>query len=505
MDETSPVFENFRNKMQAFGQPIRGTTRRVSASKFLGRDDLEKRISINEKKITLLKNIIQAQGIQTGVMIASLSETSGTKVSSEILDIKSTLKSIVSTLEAQTKFENEKFLDMQRRLENQTPRGRESRLEGLSKRGMKLLNKGVQKILSPVTGVFSSILSAFTNLIGGKLLMGLADFLLNPAVRGIIGGLLRFLDNFFPLITSGFGLAVGGIALLLNTMGLLGPTLLFVSGFLLRSLGGAALASLSGPTETARLGVTRETPLMKKFKFFSGKGNAAKFFKRVKFNKGGIVPGTGNTDSVPAMLTPGEVVISKPAVEKFGAINLLNLNRSVGSSSKPKIKRGITYANEGAMVMPDVGGLLNAMMGSMQSLETSDLGKTLQDPTIPQSLQQFAESMAMPKDQQRSVASGISNTVFDSLMKNVTSSGVPDNFQKSINTLNNPSSVSNLLEPIRKLSSGQTPSGASIKSLLDDVIGKVSPQSNTNITNDTFNITLTQPNERKLETLGLIP
>ena len=46
MDETNPVFENFRNKMRAFGQPIRGTTRRVSASKFLGNDNLEKRIAI---------------------------------------------------------------------------------------------------------------------------------------------------------------------------------------------------------------------------------------------------------------------------------------------------------------------------------------------------------------------------------------------------------------------------------------------------------------------------
>ena len=36
MDETNPVYENFRNKMEAFGQPIKGTTRRISASKFLG-------------------------------------------------------------------------------------------------------------------------------------------------------------------------------------------------------------------------------------------------------------------------------------------------------------------------------------------------------------------------------------------------------------------------------------------------------------------------------------
>ena len=38
MDETNPVYENFRNKMRAFGEPIRGTTRKISASKFLGKE-----------------------------------------------------------------------------------------------------------------------------------------------------------------------------------------------------------------------------------------------------------------------------------------------------------------------------------------------------------------------------------------------------------------------------------------------------------------------------------
>ena len=54
MDETNPAYENFRNKMTAFGQPIRGTTRRVAASKFLGRD-LAAAIEINARKITILK------------------------------------------------------------------------------------------------------------------------------------------------------------------------------------------------------------------------------------------------------------------------------------------------------------------------------------------------------------------------------------------------------------------------------------------------------------------
>lgn len=44
------------------------------------------------------------------------------------------------------------------------------------------------------------------------------------------------------------------------------------------------------------------------------------------YNFGGWVPGYGNTDIVPAMLTPGEVVMSKPAVEFFGADQLLAMN-----------------------------------------------------------------------------------------------------------------------------------------------------------------------------------
>ena len=42
--------------------------------------------------------------------------------------------------------------------------------------------------------------------------------------------------------------------------------------------------------------------------------------------RGGIVPGTGNGDTVPAMLTPGEFVIKKSSVQKLGAENLSRMN-----------------------------------------------------------------------------------------------------------------------------------------------------------------------------------
>ena len=45
------------------------------------------------------------------------------------------------------------------------------------------------------------------------------------------------------------------------------------------------------------------------------------------FARGGVVPGTGNRDSVPAMLTPGEFVIRKKAVTSIGTGNLHNINK----------------------------------------------------------------------------------------------------------------------------------------------------------------------------------
>ena len=45
------------------------------------------------------------------------------------------------------------------------------------------------------------------------------------------------------------------------------------------------------------------------------------------FARGGVVPGTGNRDTVPAMLTPGEFVIRKKAVETIGANKLHSMNK----------------------------------------------------------------------------------------------------------------------------------------------------------------------------------
>lgn len=60
-----------------------------------------------------------------------------------------------------------------------------------------------------------------------------------------------------------------------------------------------------------------------------------------QFSGGGKVPGTGNGDTVPAMLTPGEFVMSKGAVNTFGLGLLMSMNKRGGGTNRPTYKNMI--------------------------------------------------------------------------------------------------------------------------------------------------------------------
>ena len=81
----------------------------------------------------------------------------------------------------------------------------------------------------------------------------------------------------------------------------------------------------------------------------------------LKFNQGGQVPGSGNRDTVPAMLTPGEFVMSKGAVSKWGANTVAGMNAAGGGTNQPTLMmsgggpvsikpRGISYYSQGGSV-----------------------------------------------------------------------------------------------------------------------------------------------------------
>jgi hypothetical protein len=97
-----------------------------------------------------------------------------------------------------------------------------------------------------------------------------------------------------------------------------------------------------------------------------------------KFAAGGLVPGSGDSDNVPAMLTPGEFVLNKTATAKAGINNLKKLNTGgnvqrfkVGSSSKGVRPRPNKDA-VGEIVEP-TGGTQQSHVGSLMSLSPKQI------------------------------------------------------------------------------------------------------------------------------------
>ena len=88
-----------------------------------------------------------------------------------------------------------------------------------------------------------------------------------------------------------------------------------------------------------------------------------------KKSEGGRIFGKGNKDTVPAMLTPGEFVMSAPAVQKWGVDTLEGMNAAGGGTNKPKQDGGVTYAAGGGLM----GGIKN-MVGGVKNAVGNMLG-----------------------------------------------------------------------------------------------------------------------------------
>ena len=101
---------------------------------------------------------------------------------------------------------------------------------------------------------------------------------------------------------------------------------------------------------------------------------------------GGIVPGSGpNKDTVPAMLAPGEFVMSRGAVSKYGADTMASMNAAGGGTNLPKRMNGVTHA---------VGG---GLMGDMSSYGYGDDKKEEPSAKVQNEMEKRAESKPEPE------------------------------------------------------------------------------------------------------------
>jgi len=181
------------------------------------------------------------------------------------------------------------------------------------------------------------------------------------------------------------------------------------------------------------------------------------------FARGGYVPGSGDRDTVPAMLTPGEFVIRKKAVQAIGTDKLSAMNGGQGAAiaTQAKNKGGmIQHFAEGGTVSVDyakkkpsaskerelIGNNLVQSVNSLASYYDPE-SKQLSSRKSPKNLPNYAgivggifesavELVAGQSDKQKNEAvwdypSGIGST---DLFNNVPGLGVPTDAKKSATT-----------------------------------------------------------------------
>jgi len=208
MDKTSPVFENFENKMAAMsGGP------KINRSTFkIGSSNLTERVANNEKKITTLKNIFKAQRIQIGEKLTpkvNVLEESLIRTNAIITDVAAQLeKDFSQRLDAQKALlakEKQNKLDDKRQ-------DKEGRIEAV--KVAKFVKSTASTVTKPFKNIFDKLLDFGKLFLAGVGVNASLKWLSNPE------NLLKFqkmLDLIVerPLISLA---AFGGAALIISTV-----------------------------------------------------------------------------------------------------------------------------------------------------------------------------------------------------------------------------------------------------------------------------------------------
>lgn len=297
------------------------------------------------------------------------------KTQENLDDIMKGIDSILETLKEDQKLEKDtqKF---EKKQKEKAKRAKEE--EKLESKVFKGLTKTIDKVIKPVKSLFERLFNLLGTVLLGRVLVKFVDWFTDEKNKEKLDAIGRFLKDTWPALAVGvlaFGTGIGRFITRLTFM--IGKWTFKLAGFVIPKLVGfiakhpfatAAIAAGVGAYAASQLNeANREkenqeddastvTPAETKA---TGKTPGPAQLQREQvlqrgmggmFAGGGQVPGSGNRDTVPAMLTPGEFVMSKGAVNAFGVDTLASMNAAGGGTNKPKYFNGSMFAQGGGYV-----------------------------------------------------------------------------------------------------------------------------------------------------------
>ena len=338
-----------KTKPKAKKKPkIRAKKKKIKAkdigfnSRVFGKDKSGEYLSSEERKRRFKEGKKNVDGASQKVSEApESSEDSGFLGLGKIVGvIANKVDSIYETLEKQFAQQKDTKEDSRIKKEQIDAKKDESSLEkGGLKKG---LEKQSNKVLAPFQSIWDKLINFLTTILFGKAVMKVLDWFGNPENAERVKSFVRFLKDWWPVLLAGI---MAFLPALLGPGGMILGTIVLVAWALPKIMDAVKwLGTLPDKIGKFLTGGGAELDKAEKDAASDLEADVSKAESEsgiepppepIKLNKGGMVPGSGDTDKVPAMLTPGEFVMSKGAVEKYGVSTMEGLNAAAGGTNRP--------------------------------------------------------------------------------------------------------------------------------------------------------------------------
>ena len=308
--------------------------------------------------LVVRKKTISADDIKSG---------SSVETEQNLDEILKGIDSIRETLKKEEDLKKKQASDSKKSEERRKRKAKEDKLEGSVFKG---LANQTKKVFAPVKSILDRMIDFFTKILIGRFLVKLIGWMTDKENQKKLKALGFLLEKTWPALVTAFvlfGTAFGG---LVRTI--LGLALKFTG----KLIGAAARLAIKNPLAAAAVAVVGgaaiggimqsqtqsndaeraaqgKTQLDDTLEFGGATGDP---MGALMFNSGGLAPAPKGTDTVPAMLTPGEFVMSKGAVDAFGTDFMESLNSLGGGTNKPKRSNGTLYASSGGSTKEEPGG-----------------------------------------------------------------------------------------------------------------------------------------------------
>ena len=283
---------------------------------------------------------------------------------------------IVQILRQSNKLEEDAIEDA--RIAGEEAQGKKAET-GLEK-VLNVVKGAAEKVIAPVKSIFSSIFDFIKIIFMGRIGIRIFEWFSDPSNLEKVTAIFRFLKDWWPVLLAGImafmpallgpgGFILGTIALLAWGIPKIINAVKSIFGLgknVDKELDVAdkdADKDLKKQIKGLEAEVDKETGQLdtktkpkELDKTPTPEQSTPKEQEPQKMAKGGEVPGKGEGDTVPAMLTPGEFVLTKDAVNQFGVDTLAGMNAAAGGGGSGG---GTTAGAKGS----SVGGRPNASGG----------------------------------------------------------------------------------------------------------------------------------------------